>query len=91
MVSNRENYWEAKFNFDVNNSKEIRKMHLHNLKKDCFKIASDEINTQIDAGWYEVSEENREVTRIAINERARKIYSELIREEKEEVEDVKSD
>ena len=83
-VSNRENYWEAKFNFDVQNAIEIRKMHLHNLKKDCFKIASDEINTQIDAGWYEVSEENREITRIAINERAMEIFNELIKEEKKE-------
>jgi len=84
VARSKDDYWEAKLQWDMQVQKEIRKMHLHNLKKDCFKIASDEINTQIDAGWYEVNEENREVTRIAINDRTMEIYSELIKEEKGE-------
>ena len=84
VVSNRENYWEAKFSFDVENSKEIRKMHIHNLKKDCFTIASTEINTQIDAGWFEINEKNKEESRVSINARAKEIFQEVMGEEKED-------
>lgn len=82
-INNKENYWQERYNWDVQNAKNIERLHLHNLKKDAFVIASTEINTQIDAGWFNLEEIKREEVVEAVNERAREIYAELI-EEKEE-------
>ena len=60
-ITGRENYWQERYNFDVQNAGEIARMHIENNKLKAYEIAAGIINTQVAQGIFVPTEDRSEI------------------------------